>query len=290
VKVVITGSNGQLGRAFASVWPEAELWSRNELDLAASPDDIRKRVESAKADILINSAAYTAVDQAETHPELAHHINGTAVLAIANGCKRAATRLVHISTDYVFSDRPSTDESQLPDTERIQPVSVYGWSKLAGEQAARLAEDSLIVRTSWLYGDGQNFVQTMRKLGRKLPTVEVVSDQIGRPTYALDLAQAVKAVATQDVWPDTLNFQNSGTTVSWCEFAQAIFDEDGLDTKALPIFSKDYAAQKRATGHPYAERPQNSVFELDQPGLHHEDIRDWRLALKDYMTSVPAPE
>ena len=233
---LVTGSNGQLGHALRRLLGERAVYAdRDELDITDAAA-VNAFVGKGKFEAIINCAAYTAVDKAESDEALAARINidGPANLAATE------TPLVHISTDYVFDGtacRPYTE------ADRTNPQSVYGRTKLAGERAVlEKASAAVIIRTAWLYSeDGGNFVKTMRRLGAEKPELRVVFDQIGTPTYAGDLAAAIVAVLPR-LYPgvkEVYHFSNEGVC-SWYDFACEIMELSGLRCKVVPIESKDY--------------------------------------------------
>ena len=235
--VLLLGFGGQLGTALQATKPaDVTLVARDypDIDLgdAAAIEDLIARVSPK---IVLNAAAYTAVDKAESEAELAFRINGDGVGAIARAAERVGARLVHVSTDYVFDG--TKGYPYLPD-DPPTPKSAYGKSKLAGERAARDAcRDCLIVRTAWLYHEvGANFVKTMLRLMASRPEVRVVCDQVGTPTYAGSLAEALWALA-QGGHRGILHFTDSGVA-SWYDFACAIQEEAlalGLVEKTVPV-------------------------------------------------------
>ena len=232
---LITGSNGQLGTELSKLLPEAILTDADTLDITDA-QAVMKFVKEHNIDTIINCAAYTAVDKAEDNPELVRRINvdGPRNLALT-GCK-----IIHISTDYVF-DGTGHHPYQPEDT--ANPVSVYGKTKLAGEKAVlENAKIAVVIRTAWLYSaQGNNFVKTMRRLGTEKESLNVVSDQVGTPTFAGDLAQAIVAVLPQ------MSEQNKGVyhytdegVCSWYDFAHEIMSLSGLQCKVNPITSSEY--------------------------------------------------
>ena len=233
---LVTGSNGQLGNALRRLLGSRAVYvDRDELDITDAAA-VNAFTGNGKFEAIINCAAYTAVDKAESEEALAAKINvdGPANLA-ATGIP-----LIHISTDYVFdgtSCRPYTE------ADRANPQSAYGRTKLAGERAVlEKASAAVIIRTAWLYSeDGNNFVKTMRRLGAEKPELRVVFDQIGTPTYAADLAAAIVEVLPR-LYPgvkEVYHFSNEGVC-SWYDFACEIMELSGLRCKVVPIESKDY--------------------------------------------------
>ena len=237
MNVLLLGSGGQLGTALQATKPDdANLVLRDypEIDLG-DPGAIESLVAAVSPALILNAAAYTAVDKAETETDLAFRINGAGVGALARAAQRAGARLVHISTDYVFDG--TKGHPYLPG-DAPTPKSAYGKSKLAGEREALAAvQDCLIVRTAWLYHEvGANFVKTMLRLMASRPEVRVVCDQVGTPTYAGSLAEALWALA-QGRHRGILHYTDSGVA-SWYDFACAIQEEGlrlGLLEKSVPV-------------------------------------------------------
>ena len=228
-KILLTGVNGQVGHALKSKFLQHEVvpLSREQLDLTKA-HDIRRIVRDIKPDLIINPAAYTAVDKAESEPELAFAINATAVQILAEEAARLNAALIHFSTDYVYD---GTKSGFYDETDAVNPVSVYGKSKLAGEDAI-LAVDfpHLILRTSWVYGAyGKNFLKTILRLGAERDNLRIVADQFGAPTSSESIANGV--VQLVDVWQShqenqtgIYHFTNTGET-SWHGFSYEIINE-----------------------------------------------------------------
>jgi dTDP-4-dehydrorhamnose reductase len=258
VKILLIGKTGQVGWELAhTLAPLGELVAlgRRDLDLAA-PDQIASAVRSARPDVLVNAAAYTAVDRAESEPEVAHSINATAVALLAEEARRAAALLIHYSTDYVFDGRKG---APYVEEDRPNPLNAYGRSKLAGEQAiVAIDGPHLILRTSWVYAArGRNFFLAIRRLLREGNEVRVVSDQIGAPTSARVLASATadllehQGVASLRDARGIYHATASGYT-SWYGFASEIarLEHPEAPARIVPIASSEYPAP--------AQRPRNS--------------------------------
>jgi len=243
--VLVTGANGQLGselQALASAYSEYKFIfsERKALDLSSSAS-IENYFKDKKFDVIINCAAYTAVDKAESDEEMAYAINHKAVETLAHIAKEKNISLIHISTDYVFDGsnfKPYTED------EPTNPQSIYGSSKLAGEEALQSInpKNSLIIRTSWVYSSfGNNFVKTMLRLGKERETLGVIFDQVGTPTYARDLASAILTIIPQlnnnDV--EILHYSNEGVC-SWYDFAIAIFEMQSIECHVNSIETKAY--------------------------------------------------
>ncbi|MCC2617230.1 dTDP-4-dehydrorhamnose reductase [Aestuariibacter halophilus] len=221
MKVLILGKNGQLAQALIATAPEGVTVSvsdRHVLDLGVL-ERIQPHIIECQPDIVINATAYTAVDKAEDEPKLAHRINAEAVNNLVEACKKVNARLVHVSTDFVFDGSQNTPYRP---TDRVAPLSVYGASKLAGEDAVRKLENFAIIRTAWVYSaTGQNFVKTMLRLMNEREELGVVYDQVGGPTFADNLAMAVWKAALTPSLNGTFHYTDAGVA-SWYDFAYEI--------------------------------------------------------------------
>lgn len=246
MRILVTGSKGQLGSEIARLaksnsTDQFTFVDIDEMDLG-NKDAIEKYFEDKQFDTIINCAAYTAVDKAEEDSVLAYKINAEAAGTIATICQRKSIRLIHISTDYVFDgegNRPIAEDA------KPNPLSVYGKSKLEGEQAVlRILDNAYVIRTAWVYSTfGKNFVKTIAKLAREREVLNVVDDQIGSPTYARDLAVAILQIASTiknegDV-PGIYHYSNEGA-ISWFDLASFIVRYYGLSCKVNPIPSEEY--------------------------------------------------
>ena len=257
-QILVIGKSGQLAQAFQPLLPDATFLDRSQLDLS-QPEKIGAIIGIYQPQIVINCAAYTAVDKAEEERELAMRVNGAAPQALAKACKNYGAKLVHYSTDYVFD---GSGETPWREQDATRPINAYGASKRAGEEGI-IAEggEYFIFRTSWVYdAQGKNFLNTMLRLGAEREALNVVSDQMGAPSYAGHLAQAtlqaLEAAATQAQFPSGIyHMCNSGET-SWHGFAARIFDvarKAGLPvvlSQLNPIASSEYPTP--------AARPHNS--------------------------------
>ena len=253
-RILILGATGQVGRelqrSFAGAG-EPICCNRRQADLA-NPDQLRSVIRAAAPGVILNAAAYTAVDRAETDQEMAAAINADAPRVLAEEARRLNALLVHYSTDYVFD---GSKNSPWLETDPTNPLNVYGATKLAGEQAiAEVGGKHLIFRTSWVYGPhGKNFLLTMLNLGRERDQLKVVDDQTGAPTTSFAIAEATKAVVDgvlsgafgrAETWTGLYNMTCSGAT-TWAGFARAIFEQAGSLVgeripEVIPIESKDY--------------------------------------------------
>ena len=273
--IVITGANGQLGRALQQRFPNATTADRDELDITD-----KKSVEGfdwSDKKILLNAAAYTNVDGAETEEgkELAQKINVDGVKNLAEVAEKNDMIFVHISSDYVF-DGSKKDHSE---GEEVSPINVYGRTKAEGDQAASIAPKHYILRTSWVIGDGKNFVRTMLSLGKRGISPNVVNDQLGRLTFTDELVRAIEHLIKVEADYGIYNVTNSGPIMSWAEITEEIFSDAGFDLNVGHISTKEYFAGK--TG--IAPRPVNSDLSLDK--IHSTGFvsRDWQDELKDYI-------
>jgi len=281
MKVLLTGSTGQVGYELARSLQgvgEVVAVDRNVMDLS-NLDQVRDVIRSVKPQLIVNPAAYTAVDKAESEPELAFRINGEAPGVMAEEAKKLGAALVHYSTDYVFD---GSQPAPRVENDAIGPLSVYGASKLAGEQAIAAAGiPHLIFRTSWVYGmRGKNFLLTMLRLAKERDELRVVADQHGAPTWSRTIADTTAQVLSQahaggrEWW-----MQNSGIyhlsaqgQTTWHEFTEAIIQEAGLSCKVLPITTADYPTP--------AKRPQYSVMSSERLMARFCHLPDWKTALQ----------
>ncbi|MCD8042242.1 MAG: dTDP-4-dehydrorhamnose reductase [Tannerellaceae bacterium] len=277
-KILVTGGNGQLGcciQAIAGQYPGYEFLFTDvdTLDIC-NRQAVEGFVEANRVDYIINCAAYTAVDKAEDDEATAMLINRDAVSNLAEVAAPRGIKVIHVSTDYVFDGT-----SYLPYTENapVCPVSVYGYTKLAGENILQATcPGSVVVRTSWLYSEyGNNFLKTMIRLGSERKELNVIFDQVGTPTYAGDLAQAlikiVEAAAQDAFCPGVYHFSNEGVC-SWYDFATAIMKVAGLDCKVCPIETSEYPTR--------AARPHYSVLNKTKIKLDYKlYIPHWEKSL-----------
>lgn len=275
-KVLVFGASGQLGTCLKSlalkqgfdhmVFPEED--TANILDLGG----LNVAFEKAKPSYVINCAAYTAVDKAEDELELARRVNRDGAANLARMCMTHGATLIHISTDFVFE---GNIPKLLSETDPANPISVYGVTKLEGEEAiAAELQEFYVLRTSWLYSEhGNNFVKTMLNLGSTRDELKVIADQVGTPTYAMDLAQAIfNIIAADEKAYGIYHFSNEGVT-SWYDFAKAIFDISGMSTRVLPIPGTEYPTK--------AARPAFSVMDKAKfKNTFNLEIPYWRDSLE----------
>lgn len=285
MKVLITGKNGQLGHELQQTAPqgvEVFAFDSSELNIA-DQTSVQKVIAHIKPNLVINAAAYTAVDKAENDEQAAYAVNAKGPEYLALACKEISARLIHVSTDFVFD---ATKNTPYDTNDKTNPLGVYGASKLAGEQAItnNHADNSVIIRTSWVYSShGNNFVKTMLRLMAEKPELGVVSDQIGSPTWAKGLAKTCWAFSINNE-NGIYHYSDLGVA-SWYDFAVAIQElglEQGILSNSIPV--KPIKAQAYPTP---AKRPAYSVMNTDrtyevtqQPGLH------WREALQHMLTEL----
>lgn len=275
-KVLITGCNGQLGRALNQLLAGGTVEVINtdvdNLDIC-NLEQVLTIVRREQPDTIINCAAHTAVDKCETDIRNAREINARGPKNLAVAAKEAGAQLVQVSTDYVFD---GTAGKAYVETDTPCPQSIYGSTKLDGERAVMETMDRYyIVRTAWLYGDGNNFVRTMLRLAKERDTISVVNDQFGSPTSALELARMILHIVDSGEY-GIYHGTCEGVT-SWYEFAKTIFSLAKADVKLLPVTTEEYTAA-------IAKRPAYSVLEnakLNSQGSYR--MKPWEDALKEYM-------
>jgi dTDP-4-dehydrorhamnose reductase len=265
MKILILGARGMLGTEVSKVFPDATKWDIEELDVTSRKQVIDK-ITKLKPDLVVNCAAYTDVDSCEDNRDFCFKINGEAVESIAKACGTINAKLIHFSTDYVFDGcKEGYDEEDEPN-----PVNVYGESKYLGE--IKLIENCkkyYLVRISWLFGKkGKNFVETIMRVVNEKPFLEVVDDQIGSPTYAVDVANKLKEILEKPY--GIYHVTNSGQC-SWYGYTKEILKNAKIDKEARPI--KSYQLNRKA------KRPAYSILKNSKL----KPMRTWQEALKDYM-------
>lgn len=290
MKVLVIGKTGQAGQELQRLaWPASThilQVDRSTCDVT-DRDMVRRAVLDAAPDVVVNATAYTAVDRAEKEPDAAMRTNAEGPAALARSCAEAGAALIHLSTDYVFDGTKT--EAYLED-DAVNPLSVYGRTKLAGELVIReLLPRHIILRTSWVFSShGTNFVRTMLRLGSQRPEIGVVADQAGAPTSARDLAQAIAAITRaievdRAVW-GTFHFTSAEPT-TWFGFAQAIFgaSRSCAHVRVRPITSADFDAPAR--------RPANSILDCTRiRRAYGIDQPSWRAALFDTIGELEMQE
>lgn len=296
MKVFVTGVCGQLGydcvkeldkrgyEAVASDIKESDSPNYVRLDITDG-EAVSKAAGDIKPDVIIHCAAWTAVDAAEDEEnrETVDAINHIGTKNIALAAKNVGAKMIYISTDYVFDGQG--EEPWKPDDKNYAPLNVYGASKLAGELAVTEALDKFfIVRIAWVFGlNGKNFIKTMINVGKTHDTVRVVSDQIGTPTYTLDLARLLVDMAETDKY-GYYHATNEGGYISWYDFTKEIYRQAGMDTKVVPVTTAEYGFSKAA--RPYNSRLDKS--KLSESGF--TPLPDWKDALQRYLLEAELTE
>ncbi len=275
-RILVTGKNGQLGQSLQKIANEYSRYSfcfvgREELNLS-KPDSVKSYCHEKKIDVVINCAAYTAVDKAESEPEIANQINHLAVRQLAKVCKDENISLIHISTDYVFNGK---NYRPYVETDNTYPQNIYGKTKLDGELAMlHINPSGMIIRTSWVYSEfGNNFVKTMIKLGSERDRLSVIFDQIGSPTYAGDLAKSImnmichferdKKSDINNV--DTYHYSNEGVC-SWYDFAVAIFELSSITCQVIPVVTESFPTPAKRPNYTLLDKSKiKNTFKMNIP-------------------------
>ena len=275
MKILVTGANGQLGREIQKQLKnvEADVIATDVKDLDITDvEAVNKFFDEKKPDIVINCAAHTNVDKCEEQIDLAYKINAIGPKNLASASYKSGAEIVQISTDYVFSGNA---KEPITEFDTPNPKSVYGVTKLAGENFVKaLNPKHYIVRTAWLYGDGNNFVKTMIKLGKTHDEIKVVNDQVGTPTSTVDLAKVILKLVKEKNY-GTFHCTCKGIC-SWYDFAVEIFKLTGINVKVNPCTTEEFPRT--------AKRPKYSVLRNYMLELTTGDItRDWKESLKEYI-------
>ena len=280
--ILITGANGQLGnemRVLSAEYPEYAYFFTDvaELDIC-DEQAVMEFVQANNIHVMVNCAAYTAVDKAEENVELCTKLNADAVGYLAKAAEACGAEFIQISTDYVFD---GTAHVPYRESASTCPNSVYGHTKLAGEQnALTLCSRSMVIRTAWLYSTfGNNFVKTMIRLGRERDSLGVIFDQVGTPTYARDLARAIFVAIRQGVVPGVYHFSNEGVC-SWYDFTKAIHRLAGIaDCKVKPLHTEEYPT--------LAKRPHYSVLDKTKiKKIYNTEVPYWEDSLKECIDAL----
>lgn len=288
-KILVTGANGQLGNALRAVFPDAEFVDHNDFDITGDIANARRWRDYG---VIINAAAYTAVDDAETDEgrRAAWSINAQAVSNLSRVAEDNSITLVHVSTDYVFDGKNEVHD----ENESFSPLGVYGQTKAAGDAAVTYSHRHYIVRTSWVIGEGKNFVLTMKSLAEKGVQPSVVNDQVGRLTFTQDLARGIKHLLDNQPGnhsPNsnsqipianygTYNLSNDGDSVSWADIAKEVYELSGKSADDVtPVSTEQYYAGKEGI----APRPLQSTLDLDKIKATGFAPRDWQQALREYL-------
>ncbi len=285
--ILVTGANGQLGnsiRLIANQHPQynflfTDVDTLDITDAAA----VKAMVKDNQVNYILNCAAYTAVDKAEDNEDLCRRLNCDAVHVLGEAAREANAKIIHVSTDYVFS---GTSYRPYKETDDTRPVSAYGRTKLAGEEAlVKVCPDAVIIRTAWLYSEfGNNFVKTVLRLGKERDQLGFVFDQAGTPTYAGDLAEAILTVVTADekgtFVPGIYHYSNEGVC-SWYDFTVKVLQIAGIECSVRPIETKDYPT--RAVRPPYSVLNKGKIKEIYGVTIPHWE-ESLRICLKKLLT------
>lgn len=279
MKVLVTGAKGQLGvdivKALSADLFEVYAFGRDELDITDQAL-VNKVVEEVGPNVIVHPAAYTKVDLAETEVEQAYLVNGYGTRNLSVAAEKVGAKFCYISTDYVFNGQ---ENSSYQEYDKAEPLGVYGKSKYVGEEMTRsFSSKFFIVRTAWVYGmNGHNFVKTMLRLAQEKEEIGVVNDQIGSPTYTVDLARLIVDIIQTEKYG--IYHGTNGGSCSWYEFAKAIFEEANIDMKVNPITTADFPTP--------AQRPKYSVLGNMALKLNgFEPLRPWREALRSFLIEV----
>ncbi len=291
-KIIVTGCNGQLGIAVNKLLGEDDQYSLVNTDVSdpgfvkvdklldiTNIEEVEQFVSEVKPYAVINCAAYTAVDAAETHLDLNYKINALGPRNLAIAAEKYGAKLVHISTDYVF---PGTSEAPLTEFDPVGPKSVYGITKLAGENFVKeFSSHYFIIRTAWLYGEGKNFVRTMLNVAKTHDEVTVVDDQFGSPTSTKELAKAIACLLPTENY-GLFHGTCEGST-SWDEFTREIYRLAGIATKVKSVSTEEYQAiNPQSAPRPHYSILDNYMFRLTTDHRY----ADWKDALDVYMTEM----
>jgi dTDP-4-dehydrorhamnose reductase len=283
-RILITGSNGQLGREFCFLQnkhPEMLFYfqSKEELDIS-DVYKLESYVKSNKINVIVNCAAYTNVEGAERNKEIAFFVNSECVTRVAKVAKKQKVKLIHISTDYVFDGEKG---EAYYETDTVNPLNIYGESKLLGEKNIEniSPENSIIIRTSWLFSSfGNNFVKTMLRLGENNANIDVVNDQVGCPTYARDLAEAIILLipSINNINVEKYHYSSLGEA-SWFEFAKEIILSNDYNCIVNPVPSVEYKQ--------IAKRPKKSVLNTKKiQNILGVEPRSWKNALMECVNEL----
>ncbi len=274
-KFLIVGANGQLGQALQAQYPNARAVDSSELDITNT--SAVDNFDWTGITTILNAAAYTNVDGAETTDgrAAAWKVNATGVRNLAAVATKYDLTLLHISSDYVFDGSHNNHSEE----ESFSPLNVYGQSKAAGDLVASLVPKHYVLRTTWVIGEGKNFVRVMLGLGAKAISPTVVADQIGRLTFTSELVRIIDHLLTTNAPAGTYNATNSGEPASWADITREIFTDANYDLAVTDTSTADYYAGKEGT----APRPLNSIMDLNKLQQTEFSSRDWHEDLKDYI-------
>ncbi len=272
---LIVGANGQLGKALRAKYPKAQKADITELDITNS--EALDSYDWSKVNVILNAAAYTNVDGAETTEgkKVAQAVNADAVKGLSRIARVHNILMVHISTDYVFDGSQKIHSEDEP----FSPLNMYGSTKAEGDKAVMSVPKYYLIRTSWVIGEGKNFVRTMLELGQKGINPEVISDQIGRLTFTTELVRAIDYLLTNKCAYGTYNLSNDGQPASWAQITRQIFEIAGFDTTATSTTTVKYYKGKPDS----ARRPLQSTLDLSKIKATGFKPRDWHDDLREYI-------
>ncbi|WCM43150.1 dTDP-4-dehydrorhamnose reductase [Flavobacterium sp. CBA20B-1] len=282
MKILITGRQGQLGSELydlKELYPQHQMVfvDREEMDLS-NPEQILEVLKTEKPGIIVSAGAYTAVDKAESDQELCNAVNHIAVQTIGEWAATNQAKVIHISTDYVFD---GNSETPLKETDTPDPINVYGQTKLQGEQALQASgANNVIIRTAWVYSTyGANFVKTMLRLMSERDEIGVVADQVGTPTYARDLAQAIMTIVEAPVFVQGVYHYSNEGKISWHEFATAIKEIKGFSTTVNAIGSDAFPTP--------AKRPHFSLLDKSKiKEVYQVAVPHWKTSLEEMLLKM----
>lgn len=282
MKILVTGKNGQLGSELydlQSQYPQYEMLfvDREQMDLS-NPEQILEVLNTEKPEVIVSAGAYTAVDKAESDQELCNTVNHIAVQTIGEWAAAHQAKVIHISTDYVFD---GNSETPLKETDTPDPINVYGQTKLQGEQALQASgANNVIIRTAWVYSVyGANFVKTMLRLMNEREEIGVVADQVGTPTYARDLAQAIMTIVEAPVFVQGVYHYSNEGKISWHEFATAIKEIKGFNTTVNAISSDAFPTP--------AKRPHFSLLDKSKiKEVYQVAVPHWKTSLEEMLLKM----
>lgn len=283
MRILITGSGGQLGKALRSQYPEATALDRKSLDIA----DIKQinAIDWSKYDVIINAAAYVNADKSETQESrsITWGANANGPRNLADVAIRNNIHLIHFSSEYVFDG--SVDNHN--ESETMSPLSVYGQTKAAADLIVSLVPNHHILRTTWVVGDGHNLVGTMKRLADMRIDPSVVDDQFGRLTFTSELVRAVDHILKNDIEAGTYNLSNSGAILSWADIAEKVFEAAGYDkSRVKRVSTKTYSRNK----NPFAPRPRHSDLDLSKIQATGFRSRDYDILLREYVEQIEVEE
>ena len=276
-KVLVLGSNGQLGKALHTEFPHAVFYGREQCDLAQI-EQVRN-LQIDQFDVVINAAAYTAVDKAETSEgeAAAEAVNSSAVKALSAVAAEQGVLLVHVSTDYVFD---GTQKTPYTETDEFNPLGVYAKTKAQGDLAVMSVPQHYLLRTSWVIGEGNNFVRTMASLAERGIKPSVVNNQIGRLTFTKDLAAAIRHLIESKSPFGTYNLSNEGPASSWADIAAKVYELTGHNPEDVTgVTTKEYFAGKEGI----APRPLWSMLDLSKIEATGFIPESWEVRLQEYL-------